>query len=205
MDRPTERSAAEPAVASRAFAKLDAALDRFGIAVAGRSCADLGCNVGGFTDCLLRRGARSVIALDTAYGVLAWRLRNDPRVIVQERTNALHAPPPEGGVDLVVIDLGWTPQRLALPAARRWVRPGGEVVTLVKPHYELRPEEKHLLDHGRLADDFARTMVARLEPALPALGFTLVAAVESPIRGGKSGKGRAGEGNLELLMHLRPC
>lgn len=203
MDRP-ERSTPEPAVASRAFAKLDAALDRFGIVVAARSCADLGCNVGGFTDCLLRRGAGSVIALDVAYGVLAWRLRNDPRVTVKERTNALHAPPPEGGVDLVAIDLGWTPQRLALPAARRWVRPGGEVVTLVKPHYELLPEEKHLLDRGRLADEVARTMVARLEPTLPALGFALVDAVESPIRGGKSGKGRAGEGNLEFLLHLRP-
>ena len=65
------------------------------------TCADLGCNVGGFTDCLLRNGAASVIAIDTGYGVLAWRLRNDDRVDVRERTNALHAEPPSDGVDLV--------------------------------------------------------------------------------------------------------
>ena len=102
---------------SRAGAKLDHALDAFGFEVSGLRCADFGCNVGGFTDCLLQRGAERVVAIDTGYGVLAWKLRNDDRVEVRERTNALHADPPDEPLDLVVIDLAWTPQRLALPAA----------------------------------------------------------------------------------------
>ena len=124
---------------SRAGLKLAHALDEFGIDVTGLICADFGCNIGGFTDCLLQRGAKLVYAIDTGYGTLAWKLRSDSRVIVMERTNALHAPPPaeekrgrepfsEKGsrplfCDLVVIDLGWTPQRLAVPAALRWLRP----------------------------------------------------------------------------------
>ena len=193
-----------PSPASRAFAKLDFALDEFAIDVAGRRCADLGCHVGGFTDCLLRRGALKVIAVDTGYGILDWRLRNDPRVEVRERTNALHAEPPEGGVGFVSIDLGWTPQRLALPAARRWIAPGGDVVTLVKPHYELEGGEKSRLDRGRLDDRAASAVLASLLPRVGEWGFELVSHAESPIRGGKSGKGRGGAGNLEFLVHLRP-
>jgi 23S rRNA (cytidine1920-2'-O)/16S rRNA (cytidine1409-2'-O)-methyltransferase len=110
---------------SRGGLKLRHALGEFGIDPAGLTCADLGCSTGGFTDCLLRAGAARVYAVDTAYGELAWSVRTDPRVRVMERTNALHAEPPEGGVDLVVIDLGWTKQALAVPAALRWLKPGG--------------------------------------------------------------------------------
>lgn len=193
-----------PSPASRAFAKLDFALERFAIDVSGRRCADLGCHVGGFTDCLLRRGAASVVSVDTGYGILDWRLRNDPRVEVRERTNALHADPPEGGVGFLSIDLGWTPQRLALPAARRWIAPGGDVVTLVKPHYELEGAAKSRLVQGRLDDDAARAVLADLLPRMPRWGFQVVSQAESPVRGGKSGKGRGGAGNLEFLVHLRP-
>jgi 23S rRNA (cytidine1920-2'-O)/16S rRNA (cytidine1409-2'-O)-methyltransferase len=101
--------------------KLQAALDTFSLPVEQRICADLGCNVGGFTDCLLKRGAQRVYAVDTAYGQLAWTLRNDPRVTVLERTNALHFDPatldPPPACDLVTIDLGWTRQSLAVPAS----------------------------------------------------------------------------------------
>lgn len=193
-----------PSPASRAFAKLDFALEQFAIDVAGRRCADLGCHVGGFTDCLLRRGAAAVVSVDTGYGILDWRLRNDSRVEVRERTNALHAEPPEGGVGFVSIDLGWTPQRLALPAARRWVAAGGDVVTLVKPHYELEGEAKSRLEAGRLDDEAAQEVLAALLPRMPRWGFDVLGHAESPIRGGKSGKGRAGAGNLEFLVHLRP-
>ncbi|MGA1056670.1 MAG: SAM-dependent methyltransferase [Phycisphaerales bacterium] len=194
----------EPSPASRAYAKLDFALDRFSIDVAGRCCADLGCHVGGFTDCLLRRGAISVVSVDTGYGILDWRLRSDPRVEVRERTNALHAEPPHGGVGFVSIDLGWTPQRLALPAARRWIAAAGDVITLVKPHYELEGEAKSRLEQGRLADDAAHEVLAAMLPRIPRWGFEVLAHAESPIRGGKSGKGRGGAGNLEFLVHLRP-
>jgi len=108
---------------SRGGLKLAHALDAFELSVEGFTCADLGCSTGGFTDVLLRRGAARVVAVDTGYGVLDYRLRTDPRVRVMERTNAIHASPPEGvgRVDVVVIDAGWTPQRLVLPAAVRWL------------------------------------------------------------------------------------
>ena len=135
---------------SRAGLKLDHALREFQLDVTGFVCADFGCNVGGFTDCLLQRGAAKVFAIDTGYGALAWTLRNDARVVVMERTNALHAPPPQDVlVDLVVIDLAWTPQRLAIPAALRWLKPDARIVTLVKPHYELDDAEKRELLHLR--------------------------------------------------------
>ncbi len=108
---------------SRGGVKLEHALRTFGLDVGGLVCADFGCNVGGFTDCLLQHGAASVCAVDTGYGSLAWTLRNDPRVTVMERTNALHAEPIAAGVDVVVMDMAWTSQRHCLPAAVRWLRP----------------------------------------------------------------------------------
>jgi 23S rRNA (cytidine1920-2'-O)/16S rRNA (cytidine1409-2'-O)-methyltransferase len=186
---------------SRAGLKLDHAIRTFGVAVEGRRAADLGCNVGGFTDCLLRHGAASVISVDTAYGVLDWRLRSDPRVEARERTNALHAAPPHPPVDLVVVDLGWTPQRLALPVAARWIHATGEIVSLFKPHYELQGEQKAWLDRGRLEASRAHEVLKEFLPALPDLGLALAGSVESPIRGGKSARG--GEGNVEFLLHLR--
>ncbi len=119
---------------SRAGQKLEHALVTFNLDVAGRTCADLGSNVGGFVDCLLRRGAAKVYAIDTGYGTLDWKLRNDPRVVVMERTNAMHATLPES-VSLVTIDVAWTTQRVILTAALRLLVEAGVVVTLFKPHY----------------------------------------------------------------------
>src|SRR3954471_11748390 len=113
--------------ASRAGLKLDHALNVFAIDVTGLVCADLGSNVGGFVDCLLRRGAAKVYAVEKGYGVLEWRLRKDPRVVVMERTNAMHVELPEP-VSLVTIDVAWTRQRNILPAAKRLLAPGGMVV-----------------------------------------------------------------------------
>src|SRR3954470_11288116 len=103
---------------SRAGQKLEHALNTFHIDVNGQTCADLGSNVGGFVDCLLQRGAAKVYSIDTGYGVLDWKLRKDPRVVVMERTNAIHVTLPEK-VSLVTIDVAWTKQRIILPAARR--------------------------------------------------------------------------------------
>src|SRR6476620_12477068 len=124
-----------PDFVSRAGQKLDHALGAFAIDVAGRTCADLGSNAGGFVDCLLQRGAAKVYAVDTGYGVLEWKLRKDPRVVVMERTNAMHVTLPEP-VSLVTIDVAWTRQRNILPAARRILTAGGTVITLIEPHYE---------------------------------------------------------------------
>lgn len=128
--------------ASRAGAKLEFALDYWHINVQNLICADLGCSTGGFTDCLLQHGAAKVYAVDTGYGVLDYKLRIDPRVVVVERTNALHVKLPEF-VDLVTIDVGWTPQRLIFPVAKTL---GEQIISLIKPHYEakkahLTPEE----------------------------------------------------------------
>ncbi|MBL8763198.1 MAG: TlyA family RNA methyltransferase [Phycisphaerae bacterium] len=189
---------------SRGGLKLAHALESFGIDPRGLCCADLGCSTGGFTDCLLQRGAARVTAIDTSYGAFAWRLRNDPRVRLLERTNALHVAPltGEAPLDLVVIDLGWTPQRLAIPAARRWVRgPTGRIVTLIKPHYELTPDEKATLLHrGVLEDADAERIVRRVLDAMPGIGARALEITPSPIRGSPD----RSRGNLEWLALLEP-
>jgi 23S rRNA (cytidine1920-2'-O)/16S rRNA (cytidine1409-2'-O)-methyltransferase len=197
---------------SRAGLKLYHALREFKIDVTGFVCADFGCNIGGFTDCLLQRGAAKVYAIDTGYGTLAWKLRNDPRVMVMERTNALHAPVPTDGpakpqaaVDLVVIDMAWTPQRLAIPAALRWLKPDGRIITLVKPHYELMEDEKKsLLIEGRLDPTEAERVLRRVLADLPSWGARPTAHTQSPITGGKSSKGKHGAGNVEYLVLCQP-
>ena len=190
---------------SRAGAKLEHALEEFKFDVTGLRCADFGCNVGGFTDCLLQRGAKHVTAIDTGYGALAWKLRQDPRVETRERTNALHAEAPAGGVDLVVLDLAWTPQRLAIPAALKWLAPGGRIITLIKPHYELRDEEKAWLDRGFLPHERVPGVVTRVEAEMPALGAKVMGSTQSPLVGGKTSKKAGVPGNIEWLTLLEAC
>ncbi|HZW09060.1 MAG TPA: SAM-dependent methyltransferase [Phycisphaerales bacterium] len=196
---------------SRGGLKLRHALDQFGIDPAGLVCADLGCSTGGFTDCLLRAGAGRVFAVDTAYGQLAWTLRSDPRVTVLERSNALHTEPPSGaalGADLVVIDLGWTRQDRAIPAALRWLKPGGRIISLVKPHYEVeRAELDRLAVRGVLPEDNGARIAESVGSKFPALGVTLLGLTKSPVRGGKPSKRADAEGNAEwlaLLERARP-
>ena len=181
--------------------KLLHALQSFNIDCKGLTCADFGCNVGGFTDCLLANGAVSVFAVDTGYGALAWKLRCDPRVTVMERTNALHTEPPEH-VDLVVIDLGWTAQARAIPAATPWLKPTGKIITLIKPHYETNADEKTSLIAGVLDDDVAQRVVDRVLQSMPSLNVRVVCCVRSPVRGGKGKRNR--RGNAEWLALLEP-
>lgn len=179
----------------RAGEKLEAALEAFRLDVNGAVCADFGCNVGGFSDCLLRRGARKVYAVDTGYGQLAWRLRNDPRLTVMERTNALYAPPPEP-VDLVVIDVGWTPQELVVPAAMRWLKGlCGKVVSLLKPHYELAKMRRRK-PAGPLKLPEANAVCLDVCRRLEESGCTVHGAMRSVLRG----KG----GNVEFFLLLVP-
>lgn len=195
---------------SRGGLKLAAALEAFGLNVKEKICADLGCNVGGFTDCLLQRGAVHVFAVDTAYGELAWKLRQDPRVTVLERTNALHTEPasvpawqalPTGGVDCVVIDLGWTRQQRAIPAALKWLtrHADGRVITLIKPHYEADWQGEARKERRVLSDDEAATITQRVLSEMPTLGVRVLGHILSPIRGGGS---RSKEGNVEYLALL---
>ena len=179
--------------------KLLHALQSFKIDCKGLACADLGCNIGGFTDCLLANGAASVFAIDTGYGALAWKLRTDPRVTVMERTNVLHTKPPEQ-VDLVVIDLGWTVQARAIPAAISWLKPTGRIITLIKPHYETNPDEKASLVKGVLDDEVAQRVVDRVLLDMASLDVRVISCVRSPVRGGKGKKNR--HGNAEWLALL---
>ena len=176
---------------SRAGEKLDHAMTVFAQDVTGIVCADFGANAGGFTDCLLQRGASRVYAIDTGYGALEWKLRKDPRLVVMERTNAMHASLPEA-VGLITIDVAWTKQRHILPAARRALKPAGTVITLIKPHYEADPQ---LLTKGVLPEGFLDRVVEQVKRDIVEVGFDIVGTTSSPIRGAK--------GNQEVLALLR--
>ncbi|MEM9063944.1 MAG: SAM-dependent methyltransferase [Planctomycetota bacterium] len=189
----------KPSYVSRGGIKLRAALDAFELDVTGLRCVDLGCSVGGFSDCLLQAGAASVVCVDTAYAQLAWKLRTDDRVTVMERTNALHAEPPDGFVDLAVIDLGWTPQAKAITAALRWLVPGGRIISLIKPHYELAEDEKSLLTDGVLSNQVAERVSVRVYESLGQLGVEACGLCVSPLRGSPKKNRPEGVGNREWL------
>ncbi len=181
----------QPSFASRGGAKLAFALNHFEVDCADRVCADLGCNVGGFTDCLLQGGALRIYAVDTGYGELAWTLRKDERVVVMERTNALHVSLPEP-VSLVTIDVAWTRQHLILPRAVALLQGSGVILSLIKPHYESPPAR---LRGGVLPDEWLAATLADVHERLAAAGLRFDEIVDSPLRGGG--------GNRELWGVLR--
>lgn len=180
----------------RGGVKLAHALDTFRIAVAGREALDIGASTGGFTDVLLQRGAKRVVALDVGHGQLDWTLRNDPRVVLIENLNArqltladLPAP-----VDLVSIDVSFISVRQILPVVPPLLRSGADVIVLVKPQFEAgRPEVRK----GVIRDTAVHARVLEeIAAAAAAVGLTQVATTPSPITGQK--------GNVEFLMHVRP-
>lgn len=164
---------------SRGGDKLDAAMNAFGLTTSGLVCADLGSHVGGFVDCLLQRGAKRVYSVDTSYGTLAWTMRRDPRVVVLERTNAMHVDLPEP-IDLFTIDVGWTRQSKILPAAACILAPAGHVVSLVKPHYEA---DKPMLVDGVLPEEHFDAVTSRVLQEIEQSGWNVLAKSESPIKG----------------------
>ena len=197
-------SDADPVFVSRGGLKLHHALEAFGFDPCGLLCADFGCSTGGFTDCLLQHGARCVHSIDTAYGEFAWKLRTDDRVIIHERSNALHLEPPievieAGGIDLGVIDLGWTRQSRALHAAARWLKPDGRIISLVKPHYEA--EKAELGEGGILDPNRAEEIAIAVRDSLGEFGYAVLDWTKSPVLGGKMRKGKLkGKGNPEWLV-----
>lgn len=176
---------------SRGGDKLQAALDRFQINVKGKVCLDVGSSTGGFVDCLLQNGASRVYAVDTAYGELAWKLRNDPRVKVLERTNILHLETLPEQVDIITIDAGWTKLELVLPAVRGFLKPDGKVIALLKPHYEA---DKRSLVKGILPPEIAEEVRKEVSSRFESLFFKVVDVMESPVLGGG--------GNKEYLLSL---
>ena len=175
--------------------KLAHALDAFGIAVAGRECLDIGASTGGFTDVLLQRGAARVVALDVGHGQIAWTLRNDPRVVVVEGFNARHLTSADlpGPVDLVVIDVSFISLKQIFPVVPPLLRPGADVVALVKPQFEAgRGEVRKGIIHDAAVHE---RVLAEVSAAAAAIGLTPAGSTPSPITGQK--------GNVELLLHLR--
>lgn len=166
---------------SRAGEKLQYALDSFKVTPKDLVCADFGCSTGGFTDCLLQNGAKKVYSVDTAYGELAWTLRNDPRVVVMERTNALHVQLPEKA-SFITIDTGWTKQILILPSVLRNLTDNGQIISLIKPHYEA---PKKYLQKGRLVDEKMDEVLANVKLEIESLDLTILDFIESPIVGEK--------------------
>lgn len=179
---------------SRGGLKLEAALDAWPIDPTGRVCVDLGASTGGFTDCLLQRGAAKVYAIDVGYGQLAWKLRQDPRVVVMERTNARHLEGLPEPASLLVGDLSFISLRLILPAARRLVAPGADAIVLVKPQFEVGRED--VGKGGLVRDEAARERaVVEVAEAASATGFAVRDRMESPVPGARSG-------NVEWLLWL---
>jgi 23S rRNA (cytidine1920-2'-O)/16S rRNA (cytidine1409-2'-O)-methyltransferase len=181
---------------SRGALKLEAALDAFSIDPRGLDCLDVGASTGGFTDLLLSRGARRVIALDVGRGQLDWRLRTDDRVVVIEGVNARHlgADTLPFQVALATIDVSFISLRLVVPAVLPHLEPGARLVCLVKPQFEAGRDQ---VGKGGIVRDDAvrRTAVDDTVAAIVDLGFDLVGVVPSPIRGQK--------GNLEELAVFR--
>jgi 23S rRNA (cytidine1920-2'-O)/16S rRNA (cytidine1409-2'-O)-methyltransferase len=175
--------------------KLAHALDVFHLDVAGRDALDIGASTGGFTDVLLQRGARQVVALDVGHGQLDWKIRNDPRVVVIEQFNARHLTPGAlpGPVDFICIDVSFISLRQILPVLPPLLRPAADIVALVKPQFEAGRQEvrkgviRDAAVHARVLDEVAG--------AAAAVGLARLAADMSPIRGQK--------GNVEFLLHLR--
>ena len=180
--------------ASRGALKLAPALDRFAVDPNGKICADIGASTGGFTDVLLRRGAARVYAVDVGRGLLHWRLRQDPRVVLMERVNARDLEPFPEQVNLVAIDVSFISLDKVLPAVRR-AAPVADVVALFKPQFEVGRGEvgKGGIVRNQQAIDAA---VARFRQRCAASGYWVVAEAQSEVAG-------AG-GNREIFVHLQP-
>lgn len=176
--------------------KLESALDRFDIDVAGRRAIDVGASTGGFTDCLLQRRAVAVTAVDVGYGQLDWRLRNDPRVVVVERTNIRHADPASLGApfDIVVADLSFISLRILADELAALGSTVSDWILLVKPQFEVGRDQ---VGRGGIVDDpeLHREAVEGVVVAFRRVGRTMAGIIPSPIRGA--------EGNREFLLWLR--
>lgn len=179
---------------SRGGYKLAAAFDRFSIPIEAAVCADVGASTGGFTDCLLQRGAAKVYAIDVGYGQLDWKLRNDPRVVVMDRTNARFLETLPEPIGLATIDASFISLRLILPAVLKWLLPDAHVVALVKPQFEAGRER--VGKGGVVRDPHVQADVLRsIWQSAIEVGFSPIDLIRSPLEGPA--------GNVEFLIWLR--
>lgn len=183
----------KPKYVSRGGEKLEAALDAFAVDPSGLVCADVGASTGGFTDCLLQHGASRVYAIDVGYGQLALPLRDDPRVIVIERTNARYLERLTEPVQLIVIDASFISLRLLLPVVKGWLEETGTIIPLIKPQFEAGPED---VSKGGVVRDsrIHNRVLSEILTFAQALGLTPLDCIQSPLKGPA--------GNIEFLAHL---
>lgn len=176
---------------SRGGDKLQFAIENFKLKIKNYVVLDIGSSTGGFVDCLLQNGASKVYSVDTSYGELAWKLRQDPRVRVLERTNILHLASLPEPVDLITIDAGWTKLELILPIVNKFLKPNASIIALLKPHYEAN---KSLLQKGVLPTDLAEKTKDQVLERIKNFKFQVINCIDSPILGGG--------GNKEYLLLL---
>jgi 23S rRNA (cytidine1920-2'-O)/16S rRNA (cytidine1409-2'-O)-methyltransferase len=186
-----------PKFVGRGGLKLEGALETFGLDVTGLTALDIGASTGGFTDCLLQRGAAKVFAFDVGTNQLAWKIRSDPRVVSREKFNVRHMRPEDVGeqVDLIVADVSFISLTLVLPPALEVLRPGGRAVVLVKPQFELSPEE---VGKGGIVREPERHQKAcdKIEAFVKShTNLEWLGLIHSPIQGT--------DGNQEFLAHFR--
>lgn len=178
---------------SRGGFKLEGALDPFGVDPREKICADIGASTGGFTDCLLQRGASRVYAIDVGYGQLAWKLRNDARVVVIDRVNIRHLDGLPEPVDLITIDVSFISLSLVFPAAKRLLKPRGEIIALIKPQFEAGRAQ---VGKGGIVRDASvhREVVEKIARRAIDNDLRVRGVCRSPITGA--------DGNVEFLIHL---
>jgi 23S rRNA (cytidine1920-2'-O)/16S rRNA (cytidine1409-2'-O)-methyltransferase len=180
---------------SRGGWKLEKALDDFGIDPTGFVCSDSGASTGGFTDCLLQKGAAKVYAIDVGYGQLAWKIRSDKRVVVMERTNIRYVTPEQIGepLDLSVVDVSFISLKIVLPAIQKLLKPTGQVVCLIKPQFEAGKDKvgkKGVVRDPTVHEEVLNSFLALADE----LGFIVRNLTFSPVKGP--------EGNIEFLGRL---
>lgn len=178
---------------SRGGLKLEEALSRFRLDVTGFICADVGASTGGFTDCLLKHGAAKVYAIDVGYGQLAWELRQDPRVVVLERTNIRYLESLPEPIDLASIDVSFISLELVLPPVVSLLKPQGQTVALVKPQFEAGREQ---VGKGGVVrePEVHRQVLHKIATMAQGLGLGILGLIPSPLLGPA--------GNVEFLLHL---
>jgi 23S rRNA (cytidine1920-2'-O)/16S rRNA (cytidine1409-2'-O)-methyltransferase len=185
-----------PRYVSRGGFKLEKALKEFAVDLAGKTVLDVGASTGGFTDCLLAHGAVRVIAVDVGYGQLDWRLRNDPRVVVFEKTNIRYLAPATLPAipDLATMDASFISLKLILPCVKRLLPARGEIIALIKPQFEVGKGKVGKGGVVRAPEEHAR-VIAEIQEHAAAIGYESAGVTESPLLGPK--------GNKEFLIYLR--
>ena len=199
-----------PRFVSRGGEKLDAALEAFGIEVTGLVCADVGASTGGFTDCLLQRGAGKVYAIDVGKGILHWKLRNDPRVVVMEETNARFVESLPEQVSLATVDASFISLKILLPVVKKWLEPNppfppsrlgkggegglGQIIALIKPQFEAGNKDVSRGDGVIRDPEIHRQVLLEILGFAQKEGFQIRGLIKSPLLGPK--------GNAEFLAWL---